>query len=99
MKARIDSEVRERLDKEELGLDAARELEIRTDISNKHAKTKKMLMASWKQAKDESETVFRQKDQRKYQKLYIRYAYPLNRYAFTEKEIENLQRKPTSALE
>lgn len=91
LKAQIDQEIRDRLAQEEIGLDAARELEIRTDIANKHAKTKKLLIAGWEQAKHEGEKVFRQKDERKYQRLYIKYAYPLQKYQFTERELAQFQ--------
>jgi len=47
LKMEIDQEVRARLEIEKHGLDAGRELEIRTDINNKHSAKKKMLLAGW----------------------------------------------------
>lgn len=43
----IDQETRERIAIEKIGLEAGRELEIRTDISNKYAAKKKLLLAGW----------------------------------------------------
>lgn len=78
----IDQEVRARLEIEKHGLDAGRELEIRTDINNKHSAKKKMLLAGWQRAKDENELIHKQKDYRKYQKLFHQYAYPLGNFKF-----------------
>jgi hypothetical protein len=53
----IDSEIKERLEFEKLGLDAGRELEIRTDIQNKHAAKKKLMVMAWQRSKDENELI------------------------------------------
>ncbi len=62
----IDQETRDRIAIEKIGLEAGRELEIRTDIANKYAAKKKFLVAGWQRAKDENELLHKQKEYRKY---------------------------------
>lgn len=47
LKMTVDEEIRARLEIEKIGLDAGRELEIRTDINNKYSAKKKLLLAGW----------------------------------------------------
>jgi hypothetical protein len=93
LKMQIDDEIRDRLDLEKVGLDEARTLEIRTDINNKHLKKKKFLAAGYQRAKDENELIHKEKDYRKYQKMYNQYAYPLNNFKFKDGEFDSITPK------
>lgn len=78
----VEQEIRDRLELEKVGLDEGRSLEISTDINMKHMKKKKLLFAGWERAKNENEILHKQKDYRKWQKLFHQYAYPLNKFKF-----------------
>jgi hypothetical protein len=84
----IDLEIQARLELEKVGLDAARALEIKTEINLKHLEAKRRMVASWQQAKDESQYMYKQKKYKKYQKLFHQYAYPLNSFKFRPDETQ-----------
>ncbi len=86
----IDAEIQARIELEKVGLDAARALEIKSDINLKHLEAKKRMVASWQQAKDECQYMYKQKKYRKYQKLFHQYAYPLNSFKFRPEETSAL---------
>ena len=92
LKMQIDDEIRAREALEKVGLDDARRLEIRTDINNAHLKKKKFLMMGYQRTKDENELIQSQKEYRKYQKMYIQYAYPLNALKFKQGEFDDINK-------
>lgn len=71
LKMQIDEQIRDQEELESVGLDDARKLEIRTDINRAHLQKKKLLMQGWQRAKDENELIHKEKDYRKYQKMYF----------------------------
>ena len=90
LKMQIDDEIQTMCDRETIGLDDARRLEIRTEINIKYQPKKKLMMQGWQRAKDENEIVHRQKEYRKYQKLTMQMAYPLNSFKFKEGDFDTL---------
>ena len=84
LKAQITQEVNARLVEENIELQSTRGAEINADISNKHSKTKAFLVGGWQRAKNEHEIHLKQKDYRKFQRLFHQYAYPLNSHRFKE---------------
>jgi len=94
LKAQIDVEVVERLQEEDLqnptaqivGDGKSRALEIRSDIDVKYAAKKKFLLEAWDRAKIEGDVHEKQKDRKRYQKMYHQYAYPINGLKFKEDE-------------
>ena len=70
LKSQISTEVSARLAEEKQSLDSARGAEINADIANKYAKKKAFLVTGWQRAKNEHEIHHKQKDYRKFQRLF-----------------------------
>lgn len=49
-------------------------------VENKHAVKKNILVAGYERAKTEEMVLHKQKDYRKYDKLFETYAFPINRF-------------------
>ncbi len=60
------------------------------EVDDKYAEKKSILIAGYERAKYEEKLHFKQKDHRKYERLFLNYAYPINMLRFDEQDRENL---------
>lgn len=49
-----------------------------------------MLVRGYERAKFEEQVHYRQRDLRRYERLFERYAYPMNNYKFVQKDTEDV---------
>ena len=55
---------------------------IMKEIDDKYAEKKQMLIDGYERAKYEEKLHFKQKDHRRYERMFQSYAYPINLFAF-----------------
>jgi len=60
--------------------------EIASDINNRYSSKKKFLLERWRQCKEENELVSKQRNYKKYTKMYLSYAFPLNQFVMNQAE-------------
>ena len=61
-------------------------------VEDKYQEKKLFLIRGYERAKTEEKVHYKQKDYRKYEKLFENYAYPINHLLFDEKDKENVLR-------
>ena len=99
LKMQIDDEIAERLNlegidqadkytegiaKKKLTANMKRATQIVQEVEDKHAEKKRILVAGYERAKTEEIVIHKQKDYRKYEKLFEAYAFPVNRFKVQE---------------
>ena len=60
------------------------------DVESKYAEKKQFLIRGYERAKFEEEVHYRQKDLRKYERMFENYAYPINATFFEEADKANV---------
>ena len=76
--------------KKQMTQEQRRAKEIMAEIDNKYAEKKSILVKGYERAKTEEKVHYKQKDYRKYERLFETYAFPLNSLKFTEEDIEDV---------
>ena len=102
LKAQIDSEIEEQLSvanledvnddvpKKMLTADQKKARSIMKQVDDKYADKKRILIMGYERAKYEEKLHYKQKDHRKYERLFDNYAYPISSYRLDEQDSQNV---------
>ncbi len=82
----VDSNIAKKL----LTAEQRRARDVMADVDVKYAEKKRILVMGYERAKTEEQVHYKQKDYRKYERLFERYAYPINSLKVDEKDRSNI---------